>query len=98
MEDLFRSATELVTPELLCLVPVLYFIGVCIKKTRYIKDKNIPLALGIIGILLVAMWSVAAGETDVVGIMFTSITQGIMCAGLSVYVNQLIKQRRKSDE
>ena len=98
MEDLFNSVRDLIAPELLCLVPVLYFIGVGLKKTSYVKDKNIPLVLGIIGILLAAMWSIASGVTDVLGIIFTSITQGIMCAGVSVYVNQIIKQRRKSDE
>lgn len=98
MEDLVNQLKELIAPELLCLVPVLYFLGVLIKRSRYIKDKNIPLVLGIIGILLAVMWTITTGETAIINIMFTSITQGIMCAGLAVYINQLIKQRRKSDE
>lgn len=98
MEDLFNSVKELIKPELLCLVPVLYLIGVWVKRSNHIKDKNIPLILGVLGVALSAMWAIASGEVGVFNIIFTSITQGIMCAGVSVYVNQIIKQRRKSDE
>lgn len=98
MEDLFNSVKELIRPELLCLVPVLYLIGVWMKKSSHVKDKNIPLILGVLGVALAAMWSIASGEVGALNIIFTSITQGIMCAGVSVYVNQIIKQRRKYDE
>ena len=37
---------EYIKPELLILVPVLYVIGMAIKKTALIADKLIPLAVG----------------------------------------------------
>ena len=43
---------EYIKPELLILVPVLYVIGMAIKKTSLIADKLIPLAVGAAGILL----------------------------------------------
>ena len=40
---------EFIKPELLILIPVLYLIGISIKNTLLIKDKFIPLVLGISG-------------------------------------------------
>ena len=30
--------------------------------------------------------------------VFTGITQGVLCAGATVYVNQIVKQAGKKDE
>jgi len=82
--------TELVKPELLILVPVLYLIGIGIKKSS-IKDNFIPLILGGAGILLSLLYMLTI-EPFGAGAIFAAITQGILCAGLSVYANQLYKQ------
>ena len=76
-----------ITPELFALIPVLYLIGMGIKKTAWIKDGYIPAILGIIGIVLSCLY--------LEGVSFSAITQGVLCAGASVYVNQLIKQGGK---
>ncbi len=87
---------EFVKPELMVLVPVLYFIGMGIKKTEWIKDKMIPLILGAVGILLsvfyVAANTVFESYRDVLMAIFVAVTQGILVAGCSVYINQLYKQ------
>ena len=87
-------------PELLVLVPVLYIIGIAIKKSS-LKDNFIPFLLGIIGIFLAVIW-VFGTETistyqEALLSVFTAITQGILCAGASVYVNQLIVQNKKDE-
>lgn len=88
-----------VKPELIVVAIVLYFIGLGIKKAENIKDKYIPCILGVLGIVLSAIWVFANSpiETtqDVLMAMFTSIVQGVLVAGLSTYVNQLIKQSNK---
>ena len=91
---------QFVEPELLILIPVLYLIGMGIKKSN-IKDKLIPVLLGACGILLAGIY-VYAFETiettqGIFTALFTAITQGILCAGASVYVDQLIKQARKEE-
>lgn len=97
--DLFNYIKEYIKPELLILAIVLYFLGVAIKNTEVIKDKYIPLVLGLVGIIFSAIYVVAtstiASYQDVLTIIFTSIVQGILVAGASVYVNQLIKQSNK---
>ena len=90
-----------VKPELVVVAIVLYFIGVGIKNTELIKDKFIPAILGGIGIALCLIWVLAtctcATAQDIMMAIFTAIIQGILVAGLSTYVNQLIKQGKKTE-
>lgn len=92
---------EFIKPELLILIPVLYFIAVAIKNTLLIKDKFIPLILGLLGIVLAVIYIFATdeitGTQSIFQAIFTAITQGVLCAGASVYVNQLIKQAVKEE-
>lgn len=90
-----------VKPELLVVVVVLYFIGVMIKKSENISDKFIPMILGILGVLICSLYvfatSTVSGSQEVAMALFTAITQGVIVAGLSNYVNQLIKQAGKEE-
>lgn len=90
-----------VKPELLVLAIVLYFIGLALKKTEKVSDRFIPVILGIAGIVLALIWVLATsmlnGYQSVLMAIFTAIIQGILCAGLSTYVNQMIKQLGKEE-
>lgn len=90
-----------IKPELVVVAIVLYFVGLGIKKAESIKDKYIPCILGILGIVLSAIWVFANSPIgtvqEVLMAVFTSIVQGILVAGLSTYVNQIIKQASKSE-
>lgn len=96
-----ENIMDYVRPELLVLIPVLYFIGMGLKKAETIADKLIPLLLGGAGVLLALLWVLAgselAGAQDVLRAIFAAVTQGILCAGCSVYVNQLGKQHGKDE-
>lgn len=90
-----------VKPELVVLAIVLYFIGMGLKKAETVKDKYIPLLLGFIGIVLCAIWVIATSPLgtmqEIAMAVFTAIVQGVLVAGLSTYVNQLIKQANKTE-
>lgn len=90
-----------VKPELVVVAVVLYFLGTAIKKSESIKDKYIPILLGVAGILICGIYVVAtcslSGTQDIAMALFTAIVQGILVAGLSTYVNQLIKQLNKEN-
>ena len=90
-----------VQPELIIVAVVLYFIGMGFKKAETVPDKYIPLALGGIGIALCAIWVLATCPLDsgqnIAMAVFTAIIQGILVAGLSTYVNQIIKQTQKTE-
>ena len=85
-----------IKPELIVVAIALYILGIGIKKTESIKDKYIPAILGVSGIVLCAIWVMAnsplGNAQEIMMAVFTSIIQGILVAGLSTYVNQLIKQ------
>ena len=91
---------QFIRAELLILIPVLYLIGVGIKKSN-IRDNLIPVILGVCGILLSALYLFTAiplnNSTDVATLVFSAITQGILCAGASVYANQLYKQAKEQE-
>ncbi|MFA9380272.1 MAG: phage holin family protein [Acetanaerobacterium sp.] len=94
--------TVFIKPELLILIPVLYFIGVGLKKSEQVKDKYIPISLGGAGIMLAILWVVAttaiAGFQDVLMAVFVGLTQGVLCAAGSVYFDQTAMKQPKKEE
>ena len=88
-----------IKPELLVVAVVLYLIGIGVKKTQKVNNKYIPLILGGCGIVLCAVWVTATSPlttgSEVAMAVFTAIIQGVLVAGLSNYVNQIIKQAEK---
>ena len=91
---------EYIRPELLILIPVLYLIGMGLKKSR-IRDKWIPLLIGVVSVALSALWIIANGDADTLkklaSAVFMAVTQGILIAGASVYANQIFKQAGKEE-
>ena len=91
-----EQITNYVKPELVVVAIALYFVGMALKQVQTVKDKYIPLILGGISIAICAMYVFATSSCstpqDIVMAIFTAITQGILIAGLSTYVNQIVKQ------
>lgn len=90
-----------IKPELIIVAAALYFVGMGLKKAEVVKDKYIPAILGTIGIILCLLWvfstcTCTSGQ-EVFAALFTAIVQGILVAGASTYVNQLIKQAGKPE-
>lgn len=90
-----------VKPELIVVAVVLYFIGMGLKQAQAVRDKYIPIILGGTGIVLCAIWVLATSPLgtgqDIAMAVFTAIVQGILVAGLSTYINQIMKQANKSE-
>lgn len=96
-----EQITNYVKPELIVVAIALYFVGMALKQAQAVKDKYIPLILGGISIAICAIYVFATCNCgtgqDVAMAIFTAITQGILIAGLSTYVNQIIKQTNKDE-
>ena len=88
-----------IRPELLILVPVLYLAGMAFKKSELMKDKHIPVLLGVLGTVLAMLYvySTDAKDSDTAMMIFSAVTQGVLCAGTSVYANQIVKQSKKEE-
>lgn len=89
-----------INTDFLVLVPVLYFIGMGLKKSK-LRDKWIPIALGVIAIILVGIRLIATedvmGKMALANFFFVAITQGILVAAASVYANQIFVQKNKEE-
>lgn len=92
---------EFIKPELLILIPVLFFAGEAIKKSK-INNAAIPFILGVAGAVLSAIYLFAStnisGAQEVATAVFTALTQGVLVAAASVYGDQILKQATKSKE
>lgn len=90
--------SDYVKSELLGLIPVLYLVGAALKKSK-VPNRRIPLLLGLISVVLTALWVFSTTTVDNVGeaaeALFSVVTQGILTAGASVYANQLYRQSKK---
>lgn len=90
-----------IKPELIVVAVVLYIIGAGLKKSVSILDKYIPLILGGLGIVFCAVWVFANSSVgtpqEIAMAVFTAVVQGILVAGASTYVNQIVKQLKKED-
>lgn len=90
-----------IKPELIVVAVVLYFVGMWLKKAQAVKDKYIPLILGGIGIVLCAIWVLATSTIgtgqEIAMAVFTAVVQGILVAGVSTYINQIVKQSQKAE-
>ena len=91
---------DYIKTELMILIPVLYFIGIGLKKSK-LPDKWIPIALGVSAVVLSAIWVIATvdinGLQETTSAIFTAVTQGVLVAGASVYTNQLYIQAKKEE-
>lgn len=91
---------DYIKSELLILIPVLYLIGVAIKKSN-LSDKFIPWVLGAVSVVLCGVWVFAncpiGTGVEIATAIFTAVVQGVLIAGASVYANQLVKQTGKDE-
>ena len=93
--------TTYIKPELLVLIPVLTFIGYCLKTSASVKDKLIPALLAAVGVVLAAVYVLAttniAAPQDGAQAVFTAIVQGFLCAAGAVFGDQIVKQHNKDE-
>ena len=96
-----EQLTNYVKPELIVVAIALYFVGMALKQAQAVKDKYIPLILGGVSIVICAIYVFAtctcSSGQDIAMTIFTAVTQGILIAGLSTYVNQIVKQTNKDE-
>jgi hypothetical protein len=91
---------EFIKPELIVMIPVLYLLGNALKNSS-VSNKHIPWILGAVAVVLSLLLIIATSDIatwkDALMSVFSGVTQGILCAGASVYVNQIVKQAGKDE-
>lgn len=77
--DLIKFVPE----QLLILVAALYVVGIFLKNSPKASDWSIPWVLLIVGIV---------GAIGLEGVSVLAVIEGVICVGVAVLTNQLIKQ------
>ena len=97
--DVLSNIGDLISPESAILVPVLLLAGMGIKRSGLVKPKFIPLILGALGVILsiAASFAMPDAPQNLAGRVFFCLTQGILAAGESVYIHQIVKQAKKEE-
>lgn len=85
MDNLIQFVPE----QLFILIAVLYVLGMFLKSTSKVADWTIPWILLIISII---------GAIGIEGFSIMAVLEGIVCCGVSVLTNQLIKQTTQKKE
>lgn len=85
---------QYISPELMIVIPVLYFVGMALKRITKINDALIPFILGGVGIVVCGLYEVGTLGFCFEAI-FAAVVQGVLTAGMSVYLNNLIKQGKE---
>ena len=88
MEEL----TQYIKADFAVLVAVLYCIGRGLKAIQRFPNQFIPLALTFCGIGLACLSGVSryASYGNWAAALFEGVVQGVLCAGMSVYLNEVI--------
>lgn len=96
---------DFIKPELLIVAVVLYFVELALKKSKIVNSKYISLISGGIGILICTLYVFASCPMEdgknIAMAAFTAITQGIVVAGIAIYIPKMIekvKDKKDSDE
>lgn len=86
---------DFINPNLFILIPVMNIIGTTLKSSSVVKNNRIPIYLGFISIFLCSINLFASISTftlkTILTCLFSSITQGILIAAVSVYAHQVYK-------
>lgn len=97
---MYEMLKEFIEPGFVIAIPALYLVGMYLKKTA-VPDKYIPLILGCIGVVGCMVWTVATMTAfdwqSVLAGLCSAAVQGVLVAGASVYVNQVVKQAGKGE-
>lgn len=77
-----------IDPSVLIIIPVLIIIGTILKANKNLNDWTIPIILTVVSVILaVGLICLTSGFTP--ANILNAIIQGVLCAGMAVYVHQL---------
>lgn len=93
---------DYIDPAFIPIVIALWCIGRGLKESKAVKDAHIPALLAVIAVGLVGLWLCAqglpAGIGQVLVLIVNALIQGILCAAVAVWGNQIVKQAGKAKE
>ena len=89
--DLPNMVIQYIKPELLILIPVLWWIGTLLKKSEKVQDWKIPFYLLILSVLMATWWVIMTSELSWMSI-WVGVVQGVLIALVEGQGYQYFKQ------
>ena len=81
---------------MIILLVAAYVLGTILKNASIVKDKYIPLILGVLCITIAILLVIINGQYKVIyEAIITGLLQGIIIWGVAIGVNQTVKQLNK---
>jgi uncharacterized BrkB/YihY/UPF0761 family membrane protein len=88
--------------QVYALAIALYLVGMALRKTSKVNSKYIPILLTVLGVIFILLYIFSTNDLltfkDVCGAIFSAFVQGVLCAAVAVYANQIFKQLVYSEE
>ena len=89
---------DFIPQNFVILIISIYVLGIFFKRIEAVKDKWITVILLLLGITFAVLLSIINAEYKIaLDVIVNGILQGILCWGVSVGVNQTIKQVQKTE-
>lgn len=89
----FNQVLGLVRPELIVVIVACYMLGLFLKNLPKVKDWIIPLVLLCFAIVIAILYiAVVLGEGFTAKVFIVGFIQGLICASIAVYGNEVFKQ------
>ncbi|MDY3618877.1 phage holin family protein [Agathobaculum sp.] len=85
--------TQYIKPDYTILVAVLYCLGCGLKALKKFPNQWIPLTLTICGMGLACLSALAriSQYANLAAALYDGVVQGVLCTGMSVYLNEFVK-------
>lgn len=94
----FTNLLKFIPENLTILIVATYVLGVFLKKLESVKDKWITVILMLFCITFAVLLNLVNSEYKLAyEVAVNAILQGILCWGVSIGVNQTVKQVQKSE-
>ena len=95
MDMNFTNMIDYLRPELLILVPCMWYFGTILKKNQKLENWAIPFIILFVSVLMSVAWFVINMETaeyDLAQAIWAGISQGIIVAMVTDYTVNLTRQ------
>jgi hypothetical protein len=82
-----------VQPELIIIIVACYLLGQFIKAIPNVKNWLIPFILLAVAVILTILYlAIVLGQGFTAKVVIVGFIQGLLCASVAVYSNEIIKQ------
>ena len=89
---------DFIGKELFIVIAAIYVMGIFLKKIESVKDKWITVILMLVGITVAVLLNMINSQYKIaLDVIVNGLLQGILCWGVSIGINQTVKQVQKEE-